>query len=624
MAIAAQPQLYDASQEGLLLEDDVTLEGDIPLENHVPLEGDAALENGFVLEEGHNDHALPEIPGHPAVGSHEGMHDLLTLWIGLSDVQKRTFKALCKEVEVATTLVETSTEALSTNFQELATFSRDQAGELNSIMETAGTVEVEGETISLTEVLNMMEGSISGVVEQILHVSKHGMSMAYAMEDLLGNVDKVVARVNDIETVTKQTNLLALNATIEAARAGDAGKGFAVVASEVKSLAQQTANATKDITNQVNEIQSVTAQVVEVIANISKVISSVEDFSTEVSDRVQEQVTAINEIGRNAQLAAVSTRQVTDSMSQVVSEVNLVSDRTDEQESNANKMRELLEALNLRLQTAVDETHAQNGDQLDRVPYDLFVTVHHQGNSQTAYLKDLTASSGFLKGLDTFPEAGSRVDLELQPLGTLSVSVGEMTPQGLTVAIDASSREVALEFLRGNTAIDQPFIAKGIASSKEIGKRFEEAVDAGEISMEDLFDRDYQAVEGSNPQQHLTKYLSFTDKVLPEIQEPPLSFHDKIAFCASVDVNGYLPTHNVIYNNSQKADDPVWNAGNCRNRRIFSDRTGLSAGANTEPYLLQSYLRDMGGGNFVLMKDLSTPIMVKGQQWGNLRLGYAP
>jgi methyl-accepting chemotaxis protein len=88
-----------------------------------------------------------------------------------------------------------------------------------------------------------------------------------------------------------------------------------------------------------------------------------------------------------------------------------------------------------------------------------------------------------------------------------------------------------------------------------------------------------------------------------------------------VDRNGYLPTHNRKFSKPQGAD-PVWNAANCRNRRIFNDRTGLAAGRNTRRFLLQTYRRDMGGGNFVLMKDLSAPIFVRGRHWGGLRLGY--
>jgi methyl-accepting chemotaxis protein len=96
-----------------------------------------------------------------------------------------------------------------------------------------------------------------------------------------------------------------------------------------------------------------------------------------------------------------------------------------------------------------------------------------------------------------------------------------------------------------------------------------------------------------------------------------LDFDPRVTFCAAIDRNGFLPTHNHIYSQPQSAD-PVWNAGNCRNRRIFNDRTGLAAGRNTKPFLLQTYRRDMGGGNFTLMKDLSAPITVNGRHWGGL------
>lgn len=95
---------------------------------------------------------------------------------------------------------------------------------------------------------------------------------------------------------------------------------------------------------------------------------------------------------------------------------------------------------------------------------------------------------------------------------------------------------------------------------------------------------------------------------------------ERVAFCAAVDENGYLPTHNRKFSHPQRPGDPTWNTANCRNRRIFNDRVGLAAGRNTEPFLLQTYRRDMGGGQFVLMKDISAPIIVNGRHWGGLRL----
>ena len=66
---------------------------------------------------------------------------------------------------------------------------------------------------------------------------------------------------------------------------------------------------------------------------------------------------------------------------------------------------------------------------------------------------------------------------------------------------------------------------------------------------------------------------------------------------------------------------PVWNNANCRNRRLFNDRAVKKVAANTKPFLLQTYRRDMGGGNFVLMKDLSSPIFISGRHWGAFRMG---
>src|SRR3546814_6864318 len=111
---------------------------------------------------------------------------------------------------------------------------------------------------------------------------------------------------------------------------------------------------------------------------------------------------------------------------------------------------------------------------------------------------------------------------------------------------------------------------------------------------------------------------ALTDEVLPAIQAPVLDFSERVVFCACVDVNGYLPTHNLKFGQPQ-GGDPVWNAANCRNRRIFNDRVGLAAGRNTESFLLQTYRRDMGGGNFVMMKDVSAPIVVAGKHWGGVR-----
>lgn len=151
---------------------------------------------------------------------------------------------------------------------------------------------------------------------------------------------------------------------------------------------------------------------------------------------------------------------------------------------------------------------------------------------------------------------------------------------------------------------------------------FEEALAKGEVGLADLFDEAYRPIAGSDPPQFMTRFTALTDRLLTPVQERLLSANKRIVFCAAVDRNGYLPTHNRKYAQPQGAD-PVWNNAHCRNRRIFDDRTGLAAARNQKPFLLQTYRRDMGGGNFLVMEDLSAPIFVRGRHWGGVRFGLS-
>ena len=155
-----------------------------------------------------------------------------------------------------------------------------------------------------------------------------------------------------------------------------------------------------------------------------------------------------------------------------------------------------------------------------------------------------------------------------------------------------------------------------------VSRLFEQAVASGQIGLGDLFDETYVPMPGTDPQQHMTRFARFTDQVLPLVQEPLLEFSDRVVFCAATDRNGYIATHNRKFSQPQRPGDPAFNAKSARNRRIFNDRVGLRAGQNQRPFLMQAYRRDMGGGEFRMMKDVSAPIRVQGRHWGGLRFAY--
>jgi methyl-accepting chemotaxis protein len=111
------------------------------------------------------------------------------------------------------------------------------------------------------------------------------------------------------------------------------------------------------------------------------------------------------------------------------------------------------------------------------------------------------------------------------------------------------------------------------------------------------------------------------DRLFPTVQEPTLQFSPKVVFCIAVDRNGYVATHNRQYNHPQRGD-LIWDSANSRYRRIFNDRTGLASARNTRTFLLQTYRRDMGGGQFIIMKEAAAPITVQGRHWGGVRLAF--
>jgi methyl-accepting chemotaxis protein len=131
-----------------------------------------------------------------------------------------------------------------------------------------------------------------------------------SMKSLSETAQKIGQVVSLISEIASQTNLLALNATIEAARAGEAGKGFAVVASEVKSLANQTAKATEDITGQVRSVQDATQGAASAIDGIGRRLTAINEVTTSIAAAVEEQGAATRGIAKNAQQAAAGAADV--------------------------------------------------------------------------------------------------------------------------------------------------------------------------------------------------------------------------------------------------------------------------------------------------------------------------
>jgi methyl-accepting chemotaxis protein len=262
----------------------------------------------------------------------------------------------------------------------------------------------------------------------------------------------------------------------------------------------------------------------------------------------------------------------------------------------------------------------------ERLPCHLKLELREGGRAIVAPVHEISAEDLLLTG----PEAarlppGARVEATLEGVGPCELRIAEQIAAGARARFetpDAELRERIEDKMWALHEENNEFVARAMEAGTTLTRIFEDALTRGEIRLEDMFDTDYVAIAGTNPQQHRTGILDWADRALPPFQEAFLAKDSRLAFCVAIDRNGYLPVHNKIYSHPQRPDDVAFNTANSRNRRIFNDPAGLAAGRNQRPYLIQSYARDMGGGNTVMMREIDVPIRVRGRHWGGFRTAY--
>lgn len=489
------------------------------------------------------------------------------------------------------------------------------------------------DAIQLAAATDEFATSANEILRQVREAGDLAEGATHATSDASTSVDRLKASSAEIGKVThliaaiaRRTNLLSLNAKIEAWRAGEAGQAFAVVAQEVKELSARTEAATKEISEKIEMLQRDAAQSIEALDRITRAIAALQPVFRAVSVSVDEQTNSIAELARSATKSSQFVASVADGAAQIVQSAADAAEHGDAVDRSGQEATKKVEKLKSRFVMLLRQTEFGDRRRHDRLPCDLSVTLRSPDAQIAGRTADISPCGMLVRaeGMDRLL-AGSTVTASIGGIGQCDARLVNRSELGLHVEfadLNEPVRDALDQKLAAIREENGEFIDRAVEVANRIAQTLADAVTAGRLTREDLFDNNYMPIKGTDPQQFRTRFLDILDELLPPIQEPLLASDKRMIFCAAVDRNGYLGVHNRIYSLPQRPGDAVWNTAHSRNRRIFDDRAGLSAARNVRPYLIQNYPRDMGNGQIILMREIDVPIRVFGKHWGAFRTAY--
>ncbi|MGK5028253.1 methyl-accepting chemotaxis protein [Janthinobacterium sp. MDT1-19] len=272
--------------------------------------------------------AAGDLRTHFGTAASDEIGDLMRALHGMNEALRK----VVSEVQTGTNAIATASGEIAAGNQDLSARTEQQA---SSLEETASSMEELTSTVKQNadnaRQANQMAVAASGVAER-------GGSIVSQVVDTMGAIDtastKIVDIIGVIDGIAFQTNILALNAAVEAARAGEQGRGFAVVATEVRSLAQRSAAAAREIKtligDSVEQVNNGTRLVQRAGSTMSEVVDSVRrvtDIMAEITAASAEQSLGIDQVNQ----AIAQMDQVTQQNAALVEEAAAAAESMQDQ-----------------------------------------------------------------------------------------------------------------------------------------------------------------------------------------------------------------------------------------------------------------------------------------------------
>ncbi len=463
---------------------------------------------------------------------------------------------------------------------------------------------------------NNLMTSFQGIVTRVMFNSSQ---VARAAE-------KLIAEARETTSSSEQQNLAAEAAAEAVAEMASGVTEAAAHAEETARIAQAAREHSSRGASIVNDASSEIERIARSVEQSAQVVAALGERSAEISGIVKvihDIADQTNLLALNAAIEAARAGEQGRGFAVVADEVRKLAERTT---AATGEISTVIDAIQSETQSAIStikagSVQATNGAQLARQAAEALEKINAGAQDTLEKVSAIASTMGEQRHkTDAIAEHVSRIIgladrnaqcsrntlAEANQLDYLAMNLEEI---GSIFKLGAAGEHARKVHER------MPGIVQTMASS--VSRALDDAVDRGQIKLEDLFDANYLPISNTTPQKFHTKFDGFCDKLLPAIQEGILDRESEVTYAIACDRRGYVPTHNNRFCQPLTGDEKKDMLGN-RTKRIFSDPVGKRCGDHELPFLLQTYRRDTGE----IMHDISAPVHIKGRHWGGVRIGY--
>lgn len=462
------------------------------------------------------------------------------------------------------------------------------------------------------------------------------------IRELSESYNRFLAKMRQI---ISNVRLMAVRIAMESARSFKNVDESLTSAKEQSSLAEQVRVASDETTQGINQVTDQThhisestllnlelartshRELVDVSLRISLISEKVGHFNTTVEGlnersasikNIIDLIKAISEqtnlLALNAAIEAARAGESGRGFAVVADEVRKLAERvkvaTEDISGNIDAMLGLVS--NTLTETAVITTDTKIATQaVDKA------SQHFEG-----MVRDFGATAENLSHIaltmEQFAESNQQVNKNVSKIYQLSDTVSQKLHKSEAVSRSLSAASEQVQELVSRFVVGEGEFDRTINRARRYRDQLQQLLHewSGQKQL-NFFDQNYRLVANTNPKKYHVSYDQQVESLLQPVYDQLVNETLGGRFALLVDNKGYAPTHNSFYSHPLTGDlraDLV----HSRDKRIFNDPTGLKSAQNTQPFLLQTYIRDTGE----ILSEIALPIYLNGKHWGALRLGF--